>query len=311
MPSQQRKRKQRLANTVRTALVSVLVVAFFAIPALMTGRWVKAVVLGPDDPRKVTALSPLQIRPFDKQHPTLMPFEQPIVSITFDDGWESVYTQASPILQEKGFPTTQYLIGGVFDNPLYMSVGQVRAMQKAGHEIASHSMTHPDLTLLTDTKLNWELTETRKVLQKQFNVTPKDFASPLGAVTEHSLRAIAREYRSQRDTEGDPSNTVNELDVNVKDKWDIYNIKAYSVRQSTTLGDIQRLVDYAVAHNGWLVLTYHQVAPDVAQNSEEFGVTPQALRQQLDLISSRPIRVSPLGQVLDAYEQQHSRSQAH
>lgn len=309
MPRHRRKRQERLAHTVRTALVSVLVLAFFALSVLMTGRWVKAVVSGPDDPRKTVAVAPLHVRPYDRQHPTLTPFEEPIVSVTFDDGWESVYSKALPILQEKGFPTTQYLIGGVFDNPAYMSIEQVRSMQKAGHEIGSHTMTHADLTLLTDAKLNWELAEARKVLKKHFDITPKDFASPLGAVSEHTIKAIAKTYRSQRDTEGDPQ-TVNELDVNVKDKWDIYNIKAYSVRQSTTLEDIQKLVDYAVAHNGWVVLTYHQVAEDVSQNGEEFGVTPDALRRQLDLIGNRPLHAATLGQVLDAYERQYNRSRA-
>lgn len=309
MPKQDRKRQKRLAQTVRTALVSVLVVAFFALPMFMTVRWAKAIVFGPDDPRKITAVAPLLVRPYDKQHPQVEPFDRPLVSITFDDGWESIYARALPILQEEGFLTTQYLIGGVFNNPLYMSTGQVKAMQKAGHEIGSHSMTHPDLTALSNANLIWELTEARKVLREELGVMPKDFASPLGAVNEHTLKAIAQTYRSQRDTEGDPK-TVNELDVNVKEKWDIYNIKAYSVRRTTTLEDIQKLVDYAVQHNGWLVLTYHQVDENVDTNGEEFGVTPGELRRQLEVVSSRPIRSATVGQVLDAYERQHNKTQA-
>jgi peptidoglycan/xylan/chitin deacetylase (PgdA/CDA1 family) len=309
MPKQEPKRQKRLTHTLRTALVSVLVVAFFALPAFMTVRWAKTIIFGPGDPRKVTQVAPLQTRAYDKQHPTLEPFKQPIVSVTFDDGWENVYTKALPILQEKGFLTTQYIIGGVLDNPVYMSVGQIKAMQKAGHEIGSHTMTHSDLTLLPQSNLIWELTETRKVLQKDFGVVPKDFASPLGAVSDRTIKAIADTYRSQRDTEGDPK-TVNELDVNVKDKWDIYNVKAYSVRRTTTLEDIRKLVGYTVANNGWLVLTYHQVDDAVNNNDEEFGVTPENLRRQLEVISSQPIRSAPLGKVLDAYEQQHNRSQA-
>lgn len=305
MSKQPRKRKKRLAHTMRTVLVSVLVVAFFALPAFMTVRWVKTIVFGPDDPRKATPVAPLQVRPYDKQHAAIKPFDEPIVSITFDDGWENIYSKAVPILQEEGFLTTQYLIGGVFNNPLYMSVAQVKTMQKAGHEIGSHSMTHSNLTMLADANLRWELSETRTVLEKNFGATVKDFASPLGAANSHTLEAIAQAYRSHRNTKGDPKIAVNELDVNIKDKWDLYNINAYSVRTTTTLEDIQKLVDYAVANNGWLVLVYHQVDENVELNGEEFGVTPDELRQQLEVVSSRPIRSATVGQVLDTYERQY------
>ena len=173
------------------------------------------------------------------------PFKEPVITITFDDGWESIYSNGMPIMQRYGIKSTQYILGGESDNIVYLSEDQIRDMQTHGHEIASHSLSHPNLTELDDDTLYHEVVDSKEVLQKQFG-TINDFASPLGAQNGTTIDLIKQHYRSQRNTEADPK-TVSDEDINVAGTFNRYNIVAYTVRQSTTLADIAALVDYAKA----------------------------------------------------------------
>ena len=45
----------------------------------------------------------------DITNPGPLRWDKPLVSITFDDGWQSVYDRALPLLNQHGFRTTQYV----------------------------------------------------------------------------------------------------------------------------------------------------------------------------------------------------------
>jgi peptidoglycan/xylan/chitin deacetylase (PgdA/CDA1 family) len=70
-------------------------------------------------------------------------FGQPLLSVTFDDGWESVYTQAMPILQRDGIRTTQYVLSGTEKDPLYMSWAQIGAMQRPATRLPATACRTP------------------------------------------------------------------------------------------------------------------------------------------------------------------------
>lgn len=286
-------KKQSFRSTIASRLMSVFVVVLFFAPLYFTGMWVKDMFAGSSDPRKVQSVTSII-----QEESTPRLFEEPIVTVTFDDGWESIYSQGLSILQEYNIPTTQYIIAGTFENPAYMSVAQVRSMQQAGHEIGSHTMTHQNLTTLDDAALAWELQESKDILTKEFGPI-YDFASPLGAKDERTLQAIGSLYRSQRNTEGDPNSSI-DRGVNIASQFTTRNIKGYTVRTTTTLDDLRRMLNFAKANNGWLVLTYHQVD----KSGEEYAVSPDILRKQLALIREYNIRVATIGQVLRASEGQ-------
>ena len=265
-------------------------------PVLVTGWWFYS-TLQNRDPRKAVPAAAFQIRPADKPVQPLVPFRQPVVSVTFDDGWESAYTNAFPLLQQDGFHTTQYIISGELTNNAYMSAGQLRAMQQTGTEIASHTVDHPDLTTLNAGELDHELKDSQSTLERLFGGRVQDFTSPYGAYNVYTLHQIGLYYRSQKNAEGDASSTADPLrTINTAANFNPLNFPSFSVRNTTTAADIQRLIDEAVKTNGWLVLTYHQVD----NSGGEFAVTPAVFKQQLDLIRNSPMRSATVGQMMDA-----------
>jgi peptidoglycan/xylan/chitin deacetylase (PgdA/CDA1 family) len=61
-----------------------------------------------------------------------------------------------------------------------LTVKQVKSLLKAGWELDSHTLTHPDLTTLDDTALAHELEGSRAALQQRFGVPVNFFAYPAG-----------------------------------------------------------------------------------------------------------------------------------
>ncbi|MGF7119213.1 chitobiase/beta-hexosaminidase C-terminal domain-containing protein [Methanobacterium oryzae] len=66
----------------------------------------------------------------------------PEIIITFDDGFESVYTVAYPIMEQYGIKGTVYINPGWVGAPGYLTQAQLTALHNAGWTIANHSWGH-------------------------------------------------------------------------------------------------------------------------------------------------------------------------
>ena len=85
---------------------------------------------------------------------------KPVV-ITFDDGYLDAYTEAFPVLKKYGFTGTFFIITNFIGKDNYMNSDQIAALRKAGMEIGSHTLTHPNLTDLESADVRRQLTESK------------------------------------------------------------------------------------------------------------------------------------------------------
>jgi len=107
--------------------------------------------------------------------------EKPIV-LTFDDGYRDAYTQAFPVLQKYEFIGTFFIVRGFIGRRNYLMKNQIEEMEKAGMEIGSHTLTHPDLTQLS-----------RKAQEKEIFDSKEDtsvFCYPAGRYNKVSLELV-------------------------------------------------------------------------------------------------------------------------
>jgi peptidoglycan/xylan/chitin deacetylase (PgdA/CDA1 family) len=116
---------------------------------------------------------------------------RPVV-VSFDDGYDSQYRAAGPILRRLGWPA---LLDLQVDN-LHVAGGlsarEVRALLAEGWELADHTITHPDLTALGPAQLRREVAGSRAALRRRFGVPVRFFCYPAGrydAATERAVRA--------------------------------------------------------------------------------------------------------------------------
>ena len=107
--------------------------------------------------------------------------EKPVV-ITFDDGHQSVYDNAFPIMKNFGFPGVFYIVANrINDIKDFVNVEELQTMIEAGWEIGSHSYTHPDLTK-NRASAAYEIGQSRIDLQNTLGVEVNTFAYPYGAM---------------------------------------------------------------------------------------------------------------------------------
>lgn len=220
-----------------------------------------------------------------------------IVSLTFDDGWRSIYTNGLPLLNKYGFVSTQYLnsqpiVGGYSD---YMTYQMVKDFASQGSELGWHTRTHADLTKLSTTKIRTELSIPSNFLSGigQPSSVFKNFATPYGAYNATSLNEIKKLYSSHRSTD---------VGFNSKDSLDVYNIKVQNITNSTPPTQVQAWVNQAIADGTWLVLVYHEVTASAADPT--YAVTPTNLDLELNYIKQSGISVQTVQQALNEIKAQ-------
>ena len=113
---------------------------------------------------------------------------KPIV-ISFDDGYRADYTEALPTLADHDWPGVLNLkLGALEDGELTEQM--IEEMLSAGWELASHTISHPDLTTVEGASLTEEVTGSRQMLQDEFGVPVNFFCYPSGRFDPRVVREV-------------------------------------------------------------------------------------------------------------------------
>jgi peptidoglycan/xylan/chitin deacetylase (PgdA/CDA1 family) len=116
----------------------------------------------------------------------------PYIAITFDDGPSPVLTpRLLDILKEKGVKATFFVVGENAQNhPDILA----RAVAE-GHEIGNHSWSHPQLSKISEARLQEEISNTSDAIFKATGKKPALLRPPYGAVNHHVRQVIQDQYR--------------------------------------------------------------------------------------------------------------------
>jgi peptidoglycan/xylan/chitin deacetylase (PgdA/CDA1 family) len=130
------------------------------------------------------------------------PLPPDAVIISFDDGWESQYRTAFPLLKKYGFRATFFIFTNGIGAKYFMTADQIRELADAGMEIGCHSRSHPYLSKITDTaSLRREIFDSRVKLEQVLGSPVTSFAYPFGHYTPQIVEMVKQAgYRSARST---------------------------------------------------------------------------------------------------------------
>jgi peptidoglycan/xylan/chitin deacetylase (PgdA/CDA1 family) len=124
------------------------------------------------------------------------------VAITFDDGCETDFICAAPVLQELGFGATFYVTTGSIGKRGYLNQSQLRELSSLGFEIGCHSMTHAYLTDLDEKGVYREIAEAKTQLEQLICSPVEHFSCPGGRhnerISDVALRAGYRTVATSR-----------------------------------------------------------------------------------------------------------------
>jgi peptidoglycan/xylan/chitin deacetylase (PgdA/CDA1 family) len=186
-----------------------------------------------------------------------------LVSINFDDGYQSMYDNGLPILDAAGLKSTQYIITQQVDTDSYVTRDEVMQMYNNGHEIGVHTRTHPNLTTLTPSEMTDEILGAKQDLIS-WGIMPTTLAYPYGGYNP-TVEAVVQSagLRGARDSDLGYNSSGLGLTFGGPLYHDTHPLELWSeaaeMDMNTTLSDITSEIDYAVANNLWLIILFHRV----------------------------------------------------
>ena len=222
----------------------------------------------------------IDVRSFDVHQIANAELSKGIVSVTFDDGWQSA-GDAESLLQKYHIPATQYIISEVADQPSagYMDLGTITNLKKAGDEIGSHSLKHCDQTKLSANEVDNDAKQSKAMLEDAQLGPVKSFAYPLGQYNEKTQAIVSKYYPLIRTS-----------DPGYNDRFfDETNIHAMGVLSTTDDATFQSWIDYAKRHKHWLVLIYHRI-----DETGDYSTSTAQLERQLSAIAKSGMDILPV-----------------
>ena len=186
-----------------------------------------------------------------------------MVSINFDDGYQSMYDNGLPILDAAGLKSTQYIITQKVGLDSYVTLDEVLQMYNNGHEIGVHTRTHPNLTTLTEAQMTDEIVGAKQDLIS-WGITPTTFAYPYGGYNP-TVEGVVQSagLRGARDSDLGYNSSGIGLTFGGPLYHDTHPLLLWSeaaeMDVNTTLSDITSEIDYAVTNNLWLIILFHRV----------------------------------------------------
>jgi len=134
-------------------------------------------------------------------------FPERSVVLTFDDGYQSLYTEVFPILQQYGFSATVFLVAGYSgkDNQWpgqpsaipkmkLLTWEQIDEMARYGIEFGSHTFHHPRLDQLPVGALYDEIVLPKIILESRLGRPVTVFAYPYGRYTDQVKDMVRGSY---------------------------------------------------------------------------------------------------------------------
>ena len=157
------------------------------------------------------------------KHGKLTMPDKPIV-LTFDDGYKNIYTDMLPILEAHGMKAVVYVISNELGKDGYLTLEQVKDLQRRGVEIGSHTADHLALVGLEGDFLLNQVRNSKIYLEWSGLDAIYSFSYPNGAYNSELAELVKREGYLSAVT-GDVG--LNTLESNP------YTLKRVHIRQPT------------------------------------------------------------------------------
>jgi peptidoglycan/xylan/chitin deacetylase (PgdA/CDA1 family) len=200
-----------------------------------------------------------------------------MVTFHFDDGRQSVFTNARGPLRDTGIHADLYIITGRLDQSGSMTTSEMLALRNDGNVIGGHTKTHPHLTCIAPAQQTEEIKGGRDILQGLTGDPVATFAYPFGdGAQDDKVIQVVRDagYLAAR-TAMPGLNTPATDPYKLRrfpDDWRGFELPAVKAK-----------IEDAITNKHWLIFEMHEVTDTPAQ----YNTTPELLRDMLDYAASR------------------------
>lgn len=207
--------------------------------------------------------------------------QDPVVSLTFDDGLAS-HRSAAELLAERKLMGTFYVPSGLVGRKGNLGWDDLLAIRALGHEIGGHTSGHVHLPALEAADARREIESDRLALLER-DLDPVTFAYPYGE-SSLALESVVREvgYVAARGVGG----VVESLPPE-----NVFLLRTpHSARTWTTAEHLTALVLAGAHEAGWTIIPFHHVEAE-GRVTSTYTTDPSQFAELLDWLVARAARV--------------------
>ena len=181
-------------------------------------------------------------------------YKNALIIFTFDDGNQSDYTLAYPILKKYGINGTSYINANNADHHVKhkLSWDEIKKMYAAGWDFEDHTYSHINLTKSAPEQIRESLEKTNEAFIRNGLKIPEAFAYPYGKFDQKSIDII-KKYRKQARL---AFYTDNFVDLRKTDPYQITSVSA-DMQTEKRLKGKEKLVDKACLEKAIIVFRVH------------------------------------------------------
>ncbi|OPX92098.1 MAG: Cellulosome-anchoring protein precursor [Pelotomaculum sp. PtaB.Bin117] len=202
-----------------------------------------------------------------------------LVTVCYDHQLSSVYENAFPVHKAYGYPGVNYVCTSSVGAEGAMTVKQLKEMESAGWETASHSANHLHFKDLEENEIRDQLARSKSWLQQQ-GLTGENFAYPFRFAG--APNPLVQEYYNSGATSYDK-------EINVS-PFNPYKLCRYYL-QNPGAEEIKEVLDKTVAAGGWVIFYTHNVY-EGGQTPDSKSINQDTLKLLFEETAKRNIQVA-------------------
>lgn len=207
------------------------------------------------------------------------------VILAFDDGAESVYTLAKPIMDAAGYPGVAYVVKDLVGVADCMTLAQIQDLYNKGWDIGTHGQIV--LTTLTQTQLRAEFLKNYTYLvENGMGRTAIHYASHQGQYNELAIKEMKKIFATHRTT------NFEFLGMPTMDRYRLPNCGGNNCTAAAMKGYIDTIVSYKAC----VIINFHKFV-SVYNGVDTYVPDFQEL---LDYIATQPVDVVTLSDLFYA-----------
>lgn len=211
--------------------------------------------------------------------------------LTFDDGWETQYTRAAPIMQEYGFAGTAYVIPANVGKDGFMSLDQIINLKDEYRwSIGAHDLKRLDFLNVDELK---NIFEKNKPFFNNLSIDRPDFSYPNGKMSPALIETLPQYYSSGRSiieySESQPPG-------------DPYRLRTINIVPGISRELIQSRLAEAQLNGELAILIFHKITENKEYETE---ISEEEFRFICQMISDSGIEVKTMSELSSRWQEMY------
>ncbi|WP_278287298.1 polysaccharide deacetylase family protein [Caloranaerobacter ferrireducens] len=181
----------------------------------------------------------------------------------FDDGWESIYTQAYKIMKKYDYKASVSIIPSLVNESEYMSYKQLSELYLEGWDLLNHSYSHKENMYDKCYKLLLDFNKARQWMKNKFIGNHSDMIiMPYGEINPYLIELLKNaEYRNIR--------TADNIIILESDKIIYYPATIISLLTDVTVNEVKSILTQTFDNHKTVIFILHKIG----NKDNGFGMT--------------------------------------